>query len=46
VVGVIIYIIFSLLFKSGELKFFANYIKRIFISKKVSPLPTDPLDNI
>src|SRR3989339_394690 len=43
VVGVIVYIIFSLLFKSGELKFFANYIKRIFISKKVSPLPTDPL---
>ena len=46
VVGVIIYIVLSLLFKSGELKFFANYIKRIFISKKVSPLPTDPLDNI
>ena len=44
--GVIAYILLSLLFKSGELKFFAGYIKRIFVSKKVSPLPTDPLDNI
>ncbi len=45
-VGVITYILLSLLFKSGELKFFASYLKRIFISKKVSPVPTDPLDNI
>lgn len=45
-VGVIAYVLLSLLFKSGELKFFAGYIKRLFISKKVSPLPTDPLDNI
>ncbi|PIU71836.1 murein biosynthesis integral membrane protein MurJ [Candidatus Woesebacteria bacterium CG_4_10_14_0_2_um_filter_39_14] len=45
-VGVIAYILFSLLLKSGELKFFAGYIKRIFVSKKISPLPTDPLDNI
>lgn len=45
-VGVIAYVLLSLLFKSGELKFFAGYVKRIFVSKKVSPLPTDPLDNI
>ncbi len=45
-VGVIAYVLLSLLFKSGELKFFAGYVKRLFISKKVSPLPTDPLDNI
>ena len=45
-VGVITYILLSLLFKSGELKFFAGYLRRIFVSKKVSPLPTDPLDNI
>lgn len=45
-VGGIAYILLSLLFRSGELKFFASYIKRLFVSKKVSPLPTDPLDNI
>ncbi len=45
-VGVIAYILLSLLFKSGELKFFAGYVKRLFVSKKVSPVPTDPLDNI
>lgn len=45
-VGVITYILLSLLFKSGELKFFVGYVKRLFVSKKVSPLPTDPLDNI
>lgn len=44
--GMIAYILLSLLFKSGELKFFAGYVKRLFVSKKVSPLPTDPLDNI
>lgn len=45
-VGAITYILLSLLFRSGELKFFAGYLKRIFVSKKITPLPTDPLDNI
>lgn len=45
-VGVIAYVLLSLLFKSGELKFFAGYVKRIFVSKKISPLSTDPLDNV
>lgn len=44
--GIIIYILLSLLFKSQELKFFAGYIKRIFVMKKASPISTDPLDNI
>lgn len=45
-VGVIVYLLLSALFKSGELTFFASYIKRIFNLKKVTPVPTDPLDNI
>jgi len=52
-VGILVYLFLSLLFKSGELKYFLKFIRKIFTAGKLTPIPEktsepispNPLDN-
>ena len=52
-VGILVYFLISLIFKSGELKYFLKFIKKIFVTRKIASIPekasepisSNPLDN-
>ena len=45
-IGLVVYIFLSVVLRSDELKFFVGYLKKMLITKKVSPIPAKETETV